>query len=295
MKKWFLVLRPWSFPASIIPILVALSFICYKNELCFCNVNLIIIFLTILAGVIFQAAANLISDYYDYIHKIDTEETAGAKMLVEKQFQPKEVLIYGIVLLLIGCSIGVYILFMSSIQLLWIGLIGAIASVFYHKLKRIALGDLCIFIIFGILLAQGTSVVLTNKLNFELSIISTALGCMIVNILHANNIRDREHDIKANIKTQAIILGINNSILKYKIFAYLPYLIITASIIFKIISPISLIVFLALPHQIYNVKQLEQINTQGNIVIYNLDAKSSKQTFFFGILLVIANLLSTFI
>ena len=86
------------------------------------------------------------------------------------------------------------------------------------------MGDITIFVCFGPLLMQGTSLFLTSNTNSLLHIYSLPIGLITENILHANNIRDIKADSNAGIMTLAIALGFEKSYALYVFFFMLSYL-----------------------------------------------------------------------
>jgi len=82
-------------------------------------------------------------------------------------------------------------------------------------LKYIALGDITIFLCFGPLLMQATSLVLTGMANTRLNVFSIPLGLLCEGILHANNARDIKEDTAARAVTLAALIGFDLSFLFY--------------------------------------------------------------------------------
>ena len=292
-KDWIIAARPWSFPASTMPALIAVSYAFYMHSKMPMDVNWWYGVLAILGAAIFQASGNLISDYFDYKHKVDRAETFGSsRMLVDGVFKPNTILYYGLTLLVIGSIIGLYLLFNTSVSLLWIGAIGVIGTYFYYKLKFNALGDITILIIYGLLISLGAYLVATNMLNWKLLLIGAAPGFLIVNILHANNLRDIKHDGEALIKTQAMLLGVKNSIYQYIILGIGAYIIIVMAVVFGILHPLSLIVFLTFPVLMKNIKQIRQADIDKPEIIKDMDAQSAQLVMMFSLLLAVSNFIA---
>jgi 1,4-dihydroxy-2-naphthoate octaprenyltransferase len=68
-KNWIIATRPWSFPASTMPALAAISYIFFtKNEVA-TDINWWYGILAMLGAMIFQASGNLIGDYFDFKYK----------------------------------------------------------------------------------------------------------------------------------------------------------------------------------------------------------------------------------
>ena len=214
MKRWIIATRPWSFPASAMPALTIMVYLMWQQQMTdsVMDLNYWGGFLAIVGVVLFQAAGNLISDYYDYKYGVDRPETFGsARLIVDGVFKPTTILIYGIIVLYFGVFIGIYLIFTCGLQLLWIGGVGIVGTYFYYFFKYRALGDLLIFILYGQLIALGMGYVMTGSLLPELLLISAPVGLLVVNILHANNTRDVMHDAHAGITTLAMRLGMRGS------------------------------------------------------------------------------------
>ena len=292
-KDWIIAARPWSFPASTMPALIAVSYAFYVRSNVQLDANWLFGILAILGAAVFQASGNLISDYFDYKHKVDRAETFGSsRMLVDGVFKPNTILYYGLTLLVIGSIIGLYLLFNTSVSLLWIGAIGVIGTYFYYKLKFNALGDITILIIYGLLISLGAYLVATNMLNWKLLLIGAAPGFLIVNILHANNLRDIKHDGEALIKTQAMLLGVKNSIYQYIILGIGAYIIIVMAVVFGILHPLCLVVFLTFPVLLKNIKQIRQADIDKPEIIKDMDAQSAQLVMMFSLLLAVANFIA---
>ncbi|MHB9056175.1 MAG: UbiA family prenyltransferase [Paludibacteraceae bacterium] len=292
-KDWLVSTRPWSFPASTMPALVAISYAFYVNSNTAIEINWWFGILAFFGAAVFQASGNLISDYYDFKYKVDRKESFGSsRMLVDGIFKPKTILNFGLILLSVGVLLGIYLAFNTSFSLFWIGVIGVLCTGFYYKLKYIALGDLTIFIIYGLLIALGTYVVLTHSLQWRILLISSSLGFLIINILHANNTRDIKHDGQANIKTQAMVLGVKKSITQYILLGYGAYFIILLCVVLGFLNWLSLIVFITLPILIKNVKVMKTAEVEKPELIKDMDGASAQLVLMFSLLLALSNFIA---
>lgn len=252
--------------------------------------------LALFGAAMFQAAGNLISDYFDFKHGVDRKELFGSsRMLVDGVFKPKTILNFGRILLTIGSVLGLILAFNSSNNLFWIGAIGVLSTLFYYKLKYVALGDLTIMIVYGFLIALGTYLVMTNTLEWRILLVASSLGFLIVNILRANNLRDIRDDGNANVKTQAMILGVKNSILQYILLGAGAYLVIVLAVILKILHPVSLIVLLSLPILLKNIKEIRTAEIDKPEMIKDMDGRSAQLVMIFSLLLTISNFIAGFI
>lgn len=239
--------------------------------------------LSIVGAVIFQATGNLISDYFDYKWEVDREDTYGSsRLLVEKVFRPETILYYGLSFLLVGISLGLFLLSRTGMPLLYIGIAGVIAAVFYYQFKYRALGDVLIFIVYGPLIALGTFYAMTSSLDWKIIAISLPLSCITVDILHANNTRDIAHDRRANIKTLAMLIGVKGSILEYKALIYAAYLLLLALVGAGILHWITLGVLITLPIAIGNCRIMERASIDQPSSIADLDVRTAQLQLAFG-------------
>ena len=277
LKDWIIAVRPWSFPASSMPALVVFIYVFFLSRQDSITVNWWFGVLSIIGAIIFQATGNLISDYFDYKWKVDREDTYGSsRLLVEKLFHPKTILYYGLSFLLIGIFLGLFLFSKTGMPLLYIGIIGVIAAVFYHQFKYRALGDFLIFIVYGPLIALGTFYAMTSSLDWKIIALSLPLSCITVDILHANNTRDITHDRRANIKTFAMLIGIKASIVEYKALIYAAYLLLIALVSIGILHWITLSVLITFPIALSNCRIMEKASIDQPTNIVDLDVKTAQ-------------------
>ena len=296
LKEWFMVTRPWGYALSIMPAALAVAYVFFENSVTPLDVNWWYGILAVIASPILQAGGNMMSDYYDYKNNVDRKETYGSsRMLVNKQFEPREVYWFSISMMVIGNIIGIYLLLNTSWHLLWIGLAGIIGSYFYFFMKYRALGDLNIFIIYGQLISLGTYLVMTNALSWKMLLVAAAPGFLIVNVLHANNTRDIKHDGVAKIKTAAMLLGIKGSIIYYTLFTYGAYLLIGLCVVFGIQHWATLIIFISFPMALKLIKQMRTADKEKPENIQRLDEGTAQLVMVYMLLLVIGNFAGGFL
>lgn len=294
-KEWFLATRPWSFPASTMPALVATSYVFLQNSDNLSAVNWWLVVPIFLGVVLFHSAGNLISDYFDYKHGVDTPNNIGNTnmMIINGIFEPKTIFRYGFTLLVLASIIGIVLTCVAGWQLLVIGGLGFLLTLFYYKLKFNALGDLDIFIVFGVLIALGTSFVLTGVLDYSVLLVSAPTGLLITGILHANNTRDIVNDTSANIATQASVLGVKMSRIYYVLLVGGAYVMVAVLAAVGELSWISLAVALSLPIAIGNIKRMAAHKQPTDIS--DLDGNTAKLVMIFSLLLSVANFITALV
>lgn len=275
-KNWIIATRPWSFPASAMPALFAMAYVFYMQD-SIESIHWGYGVAALLGAVLFQASGNLIGDYFDYMYKVDRKESFGSsRILVDGVFTPKTIFWFGIIVLCMGILLGLFLWSQTGNDLLWIGIVGALGTFFYYKLKYMALGDVLIFVIYGPLIALGTAFVMTNQLYWEVVVLSIPIAFLVVNILHANNTRDMRDDKLANIKTQALLLGEKGSRIQYTFLAIGAYVAVAIFVLLNMISPLALLVIVTLPLAKKNINLIKQAKIDKPEIIKDLDAMSAQ-------------------
>ncbi len=295
-KDWIIALRPWSFPASSMPALVAFMYVFYLHKQSGIDANWLLGVLSIIGAVFFQISGNLISDYFDYKQGVDREDTFGSsRLLVNGTFAPKTILNLGIFFLLLGAALGLFIFYHTGLPLLCMGIFGVISAYFYYQFKYRALGDLLIFIVYGPLITLGTYYSMTCRLDWQVIALCIPLACITVNILHANNTRDISHDKRANIRTSAMLIGLKASIVKYKALLIIAYLSIIVFVITGFLHWIVLLVLLTIPVAVKNCKIMSTASVDKPENIMDLDVRTAQLQLMFSTLLSILIFISSWL
>ena len=297
IKNYLIAAHPWSFPASGMPALIAFTFVFYSYSTgIFTDINWVNGILAVVGAVVFHASGNIMGDYYDYVNGVDGEEKTGPiRLLVTGYFQPKTILIYGLAVLAGGIILGVYLMLQSGMPLLFIGLLGILCSVFYYKLKYIALGELVIFIAFSQLIGLGVVYAMTSQLIWSSLLVVAPTGLLVVSILHANNTRDLVLDKEAGIKTQAIILGIDGSKIFYQTLMLAPYILVALIVNMQLLHPYSFAVLLSFPIALKSIKKMKQVRLDALHEIKTLDVDTSKLVAVFSMLLIAGNVIASLV
>lgn len=297
IKNYLIAAHPWSFPASGMPALTAFTFVFYSYSIgVFTDVNWVNGILAVVGAVIFHASGNIMGDYYDYVNGVDGEEKTGPiRLLVTGYFQPKTILIYGLAVLIGGIVLGIYLMLQTGLPLLFIGLIGIFCSIFYYKLKYIALGELVIFIAFSQLIGLGVVYAMTSQLVWSSLLVVAPAGLLVVSILHANNTRDLVLDKEAGIKTQAIILGIDGSKIFYQTLMLAPYILVALIVNMQLLHPYSFAVLLSFPIALKGIKKMKQVRLDTLHEIKTLDVDTSKLVAIFSMLLIAGNVVASLV
>lgn len=223
-KKWFIILRAYSWPASIVPIVIS-GVYSYKNGW----FNWFDFMLIFTAGLSLHLGANVLNTYYDYKNNVDDENSDDIG-IVKGLISPDTAFKTAAILLVLSALIGFFLVFKYSLwSFLIIAAIGFLLAVFYTanplSLKYKALGEIVIFLCFGPLIVSGSVMIMAKSFVPYSLLLSLPSALLIVNILLANNIRDDKSDTEKGIKTIVDIFGIDISKKIYIMLLFTSYLI----------------------------------------------------------------------
>jgi len=206
-QAWFLATRPKTLSAAATPVIVACA-LAYRNQGFQWKPALICLLFALIAQII----ANFANDYFDYKKGNDNKDRLGPRRAVaEGWIEPKIMLGATVALLLLDLALGLTLIHYGGWQLIIVGLLVALFAFAYSggpfPLAYRGLGDICVFIFFGIIPTGFTYYVQTLQWNLPVVICGAATGLVIINILVANNYRDRYSDALTGKKTSVVLLG----------------------------------------------------------------------------------------
>ena len=282
--QWLIAVRPWSFPASAMPVLVTLMYLLWSGA----EIDWIGGVWALINAVMFHAAGNVWSDYFDFRKGVDAEDTFGAKTMTSGEFTPKEMLRLAVGLLVVALVMGIGLMVRVGLPLLWFGVAGALTVLLYPRLKYSALGDVDIMLAYALLPTLGTSFVATGALVWNVLWIAVPVGLITVAILHANNTRDIVTDARANIKTFAMSIGRKASKPLYAFEVLFPFVAVIATIMCGWLPWYSVIVLLALPKAWKCARVVLDSPKKGMETLVMHDAATSQLQLIFSLLLAVS-------
>ena len=173
-----------------------------------------------------QIGTNYVNDLYDFLKGADTAKRKGPlRVLSNGLISVNEMKIGSVLIFLIAFLLGLYLVYVGGLIVLIIGILSIIAGIAYtagpFPLAYNGLGDLFVFMFFGVVGTMGTYFIQVKEFSVLSFLTSIPVGALITNILVVNNFRDIEEDKAAGKKTLAVILGRN--------FARYQFIILTIS------------------------------------------------------------------
>jgi 1,4-dihydroxy-2-naphthoate octaprenyltransferase len=299
VKKWWVAIRPFALPASTMPVIfgTVLALTMSDDETVF-NVPY---FLGALFGMVFlHTGANLLNDVFDFKKGLDKVVNPVSGAVVRQWITPTEGLLGAIIFLLTGGLIGLWLVLSVGEALLWIGIPGLIIGVFYSlgpfALKDNALGDLAVFLDFGVLGSMGAWTVQTGTLSWVPALWAVPMSLLVIGILHANNWRDIKSDQQGGIRTMASLMGDQGSLSYYKFLLFGPFAVILLLLIFSFFHFINppmpltfLVTFVCLPLAVKLHKKGEDRHASKSPTDFMaLDGATAQLNLAFGLLCTLA-------
>lgn len=253
---FFRATRAYSFPASIVSILVGTALAVGTTH----RFDALTFLLLLVGGVLAHAGANVVNDYYDFRYGVDTLPEHGSGVLTDGTFTPRQM--GRLALLCLGAAAVCGVLLVLRYHALYgvalwrpvvtLALIGLGCAVLYPViLKRYALGDLLVMVAFGIGMTLGAYILQTGSMSrhqfWYVVVISLPAAFLIDAILHANNIRDRESDQAARVRTLASLLPGRAGMAFQAVLLFAPPVFVLFGAIFHLLPLWSLLSLLTLP------------------------------------------------
>ena len=206
-QAWWLAARPKTLAAGATPVVVASALAFYNG--CFLWPPALICFVF---AVLAQVISNFANDYFDYKKGSDKSERFGPKRAVtEGWIAPKTMLRVTLGLCMLNSAIGLSLLYYGGWLLLFVGVAVVIFALAYsggpYPLAYHGWGDVCVLVFFGIVPVGFSYYVQSQQWPPVVTICGIAVGLVVINILVANNYRDRLSDAKAGKKTTIVLFG----------------------------------------------------------------------------------------
>ena len=224
-QSWILASRPRTLPAALVPVMVGSALAIYHG-IFFPAYSIV----ALLCSILIQIGTNFTNDLYDYLKGTDTEERKGPLRVLASGLISVKEMKWGIFLVFFTAFLlGLYLVYSVGIMILWIGIFSIIAGLAYtagpFPLAYNGLGDLFVFIFFGIVGTVGTYYLHAQQFTSLAFLISLPVGALITNILIVNNYRDIEEDKTAGKNTLAVLLGREFSRYEYVFFILVSFFI----------------------------------------------------------------------
>jgi 1,4-dihydroxy-2-naphthoate octaprenyltransferase len=247
LRIWLMAARPRTLPAAIAPVLVGTSLAGFQH------VFEPLRFVAALLGAVFiQVGTNLSNDYSDARRGADTEDRLGpVRVTAGGLVPPRQVLVATYVSFGLAVVCGIYLIAVAGWELLLVGAASILAGVAYTGGPKPygyeGLGEVFVFLFFGIVAVAGSYFVQTTHLIWEAFALAVPVGLLASAILVVNNVRDTDSDRRAGKRTLAVRLGRERIRTMFAAIVYLAFVLAPVTWVFGPLKAWVLLAWLTLP------------------------------------------------
>ncbi len=230
--------RPQTLPAAAAPVIVGVGLAIEAGA--FAPLPALAAFV---GAALIQIGTNFANDYYDAIQGADTDDREGfTRVVASGLIEPGEVKRAMWLTFAAAILVGTYLVSVGGVPILVIGLASVAAGIAYtggpYPLGYHGLGDLFVFVFFGVVAVTGTYYVQAAALvggafplwipsgtvTLAAVVASLPIAALSTNILVVNNVRDREEDAQTGKRTLAVRFGYRFARVEYLALLALAYL-----------------------------------------------------------------------
>ena len=213
LKAWISAARIRTLPLSVSGILIGSSYAYFSEKFTFS-----VFFIAILTTISYQLLSNFANDYGDGVKGTD-DNRIGPKRTVQSGqissvLMKKGVVVLSLIASFLTLTLIILAFGLNSFYVLIFAALGGLAifSAIKYTVGKFAygyfgLGDLFVFIFFGLISVLGSNFLFDSVLEFKLLSPSIVLGLLSVGVLNLNNMRDIQNDAECGKKTLAVVLG----------------------------------------------------------------------------------------
>ncbi len=288
LRIWLTAVRPFAYTASVLTVALGAA-MAYQAGY---SLRWGPLALTLLGVVCFHTAANLLNDCFDHRRGLDRQVFPVSGAVVRGWITERQAFRAAMLCVAVGGLCGFALVAIAGWVVLLLGITGAICALGYTTprfcFKYTGLGDLAVFMAFGVLPVFGTWWVQTRTFSWLPILWGIPLVSLTVGILHSNNWRDLETDGGRGCRTVAGWLGFEGSRRYYQLLVLAPLALTALYVGLGRIPrlnlptpPLALLAFLALPlaWRLARIRPDEDVQTFGM-----LDAKTAQLHMIFGVL-----------
>jgi len=226
IDTWLLASRPKTLLAAVVPVLIGTSIVSFETK-----VNFLAVLIALICAVLIQIGTNFVNDLCDYLSGADSASRKGpTRALASGLISVSEMKFAIVFVFLTTFILGLYLVYISTWITLLIGLLSIFAGIAYtagpYPLAYNGLGDVFVFLFFGIVGTVGTYYVQVVDISPLVLWASIPVGALITNILVVNNYRDIDEDREVGKNTLAVKMGRRFTRIQYLVFMILSYIIL---------------------------------------------------------------------
>ncbi len=227
LSVWVKGARLRTLPLAIAPVVMGAGTAAIDDKF-----NLGLVVLALLVALFLQVGVNYANDYSDGIRGTDANRVGPKRLTGGGLAEPKRVRLAAFICFGLAGFVGLLITFLTGqYWFVAVGLVCIVAAWFYTGGKKpygyMGLGELVVFVFFGLVAVIGTDYIQTGGFSFIAFIAGCISGCFATAVLLINNIRDIETDRASNKKTLASRIGKNPALFLFDLLILVPFVLVT--------------------------------------------------------------------
>jgi 1,4-dihydroxy-2-naphthoate octaprenyltransferase len=224
-QAWVLAARPKTLPAALSPVVVGSALAAADGAF-----DLLPALAAGLGALLLQILSNFANDYSDFFRGADTAERLGpVRVTASGLISPAQLRIGIGVVIGLALLVGLYLVWVGGWPILAVGVAAIVAALAYtggpFPFGYYGLGELFVFLFFGVVAVCGTYYVQTLALGWPVLLASTPVGLLVTAILVVNNYRDIDTDRRADKRTLAVRMGRAGARREYAATVLLAYVV----------------------------------------------------------------------
>lgn len=194
ITAWFWAIRPFTLPASVVPVLVGTALAVYDG---YFHGGLFV--LTLLGSVLVQVGTNLVDEYTDHVQGGSQGKLlAPYKVIALGLLSPQAVRAGAVASFAMASGIGVYLIVVTHWALLFVCMASLAVAYGYsagpRPLGNVGLGEPLVFVFMGLVMVVATYYVQAAMLTWQAFLASVPVACLVTAILVVNDLRDIDED-----------------------------------------------------------------------------------------------------
>ncbi len=225
LQIWWIAARPKTLPAATVPVIVGTAAAFKDGRFQFWPA-----LAALVGALLIQIGANFANDVFDFKKGADTAERLGPTRVTQAGLlSPRQVFVGMWVVFGLATLVGLYLVFEAGWPIVLIGLFSILAAIAYtggpFPLGYNGLGDIFVFIFFGLVAVCGTYFVQAKNIGAVAGWAALPVGFLATAILVVNNLRDVRTDRAVGKRTLAVRFGESGARAEYAGLVILAYLV----------------------------------------------------------------------
>ncbi|MEZ4222688.1 MAG: 1,4-dihydroxy-2-naphthoate polyprenyltransferase [Polyangiaceae bacterium] len=244
---WLMAARPQTLPVAVAPVAVGASVAHAAGD-----VRVGAVLAALFGALMIQVGTNFANDVFDYEKGADTEERLGPRRAVQSGLlSPRAVRIGMIVSFGLATLAGAYLTMLAGPVIVAIGIVSILSGIAYtggpYPLGYNGLGDLFVFVFFGLVAVCGTAFVALSSIPAAAWLAALPVGALATAVLVVNNARDYVTDARVGKRTLVVRFGRRFGTLEYAALVCIAYATPALMLGLGLAGPRVLIALLPLP------------------------------------------------